>query len=228
MNYEDDIFPAYYSLYRAEAEIPASTEDEYLVGIPLANEAINRWANYDNTMWKELFNTLQEADSGTKVVSATTDYAAPEDMKTVGGFVSIKGTDGGVVRRYRIVEPQDVQFESESSHYAYFTGDPNNGFTMHLNPTPDTAIIGLGIDYVYYKKPTTITATGGEIVEMSQPYFIVHRMLANRFRSSRNPYYGSAKTDAEDALRTTQLETNSGNWAEPWPIEHRSGRSWGS
>lgn len=224
----DQIFQAYYSLYRAEAEIPNSSEDEYIVGIPLANEAINRWANYDNTMWKELFSSLQLADDGDKVVTTLSDYACPENMKTAGGFITIRDTDGATVRRYPILEPQDAQFKTDSSHYAYFLGDPNNGFRLNLNPAPDTAIIGGAIDFVYYKKPTLFTLNGGEVTEMSQPYFIVHRMLANRFRSSRNPYYGSAKTDAEDALRTMQLENNSGSWGNPWTVADRSGSQWGS
>ena len=227
MNY-DEIFAAYYSLYRAEAQIPSSEEDEYLVGIPLANEAVNRWANYDNTMWKELFTTLQDADDGDKTVNSSTDYTCPEDLKTVGGYVVVRNADGALVRRYPVIDAQEAQFRGDSSHYAYFTGDPGNGYTMHLNPAPDDAVIGGSIDYIYYKKPTTFTATGGETTEMPQPYFIVHRMLANRFRSSRNPYYGSAKTDAEDVLRTMQLENNSGSWANPWTVKDTSGTSWGS
>lgn len=224
----DEIFEAYYSLYRAEAQIPTSEEDEYIVGIPLAKEAINRWANYDNTMWKELFTTLQTADDGDKTVNSGVDYTCPEDMKTVGGYVTVRNSNGELLRRYQIIEPQDAQFRSDSSYYAYFTGDPGNGYVMHLNPAPDDPIIGGSLDYVYYKKPTVFTATGGETTEMPQPYFIVHRMLANRFRSSRNPYYGSAKSDAEDVLKTMQLENNSGNWANPWTVPDNSGGSWGS
>jgi hypothetical protein len=227
MTYEE-IFEAYYSLYRGEAQIPSSEEDEYLVGIPLANEAINRWANYDNTMWKELFTTLQDADDGDKTVTAGTDYNCPEDMKTVGGYVAVRNSDGATVRRYKIVEPQEAQFRGDSTSYAFFTGDPGNGYVMHLNPAPDSTIIGMDIDYVYYKKPTLFTTTSGDATEMPQPYFIVHRMLANRFRTSRNPYYGSAKTDAEDVLRTMQLENNSGNWASPWSVADNSGTSWGN
>lgn len=223
----DEIFEAYYSLYRAEATVPTSTDDEYIIGIPLAKEAINRWANYDNTMWKELFTTLQDADDGNKTVTSGVDYTAPEDMKTVGGSVTVRDDDGKLIRRYPIIEPQEAQFRTDSSYYAYFTGDPGNGYVMHLNPEPDTAVIGHNLDYVYYKKPTVFTLNGGEVTEMPQPYFIVHRMLANRFRSSRNPYYGSAKTDAEDALRTMQLENNSGNWANPWSVADNSGSGWG-
>lgn len=227
MNYEQ-IFEAYYTQYRAEAQVPNDSDDEYIIGLPLANEAINRWANYDNTMWKELFTTLQAADDGDKTVSSSSEYTCPEDMRLPGGTVVVRNTDGAAIRRYPIIEPQQAQFRTDTSTYAYFTGDPNNGFILHLNPEPDTAVIGGSIDYVYYKKPTLFTATGGEVTEMSQPYFIVHRMLANRFRASRNPYYGSAKTDAEDVLRTMQLENNSGNWANPWSLPDNSGTQWGS
>jgi len=30
---------------------------------------------------------------------------------------------------------------------------------------------------------------------------VVHRMLASQFRAARNPYYGSAKSDAENTLQ---------------------------
>ena len=58
-----DIFTAYYTLYRSEATVPASTDDEYTIGLRFANEAISRWANYDSTYWKELFTTAQQIRS---------------------------------------------------------------------------------------------------------------------------------------------------------------------
>ena len=228
MNY-DQIFEAYYSLYRAEAQIPNSSEDEYIIGIPLASEAISRWSNYDNTMWRELFTTLIDADDGDKTVSSAAVYACPEDMKIPGGAVVIRGDDGKKIKRFKVIQANEAQFKTDESSYAYFTGDPNNGFTLHLNPDPEPAIIGGTIDYVYYKKPLLFDRTNTtEFVEMSDPYFIVHRMLANRFRSSRNPYYGSAKQDAEDALRMMQLTNNSGSWDDPWTLPDNSGTSWGA
>lgn len=223
----DEIFEAYYSQYRAEAQVPVSSDDEYIIGLPLANEAINRWSNYDNTMWKELFTTAQiESDGTLTLEEGTTDYTAPENMRLAGGSVRVF-TDEGTVAIIPIIEPQDAQFRTDGSSYAYFIGDPNNGFTLKLNPAPNADLDGKSIDYVYYKKPTTFTNGGGEVVEMSQPYFIVHRMLANRFRASRNPYYGSAKTDAEDVLRTMQMENNSGSWANPWQLQDNTGSGWG-
>lgn len=228
----DSIFETYYQLYRGEADTPASTDDEYTVALGLSKEAISRWANYDGTYWKELFTTLGSSTQTvpalvTTVADGVSTYTAPTDMREAGGFIKLKDSDGFTVHSYEILEPEQVQFRNDSAKYAYFTGDPNNGFVLHLNPTPDAQVAGLTIDYAYYKKPTYFT-TGTDVTEMADPMFIVHRMLANRFRISRNPYYSSAKIDAEDCLKTMQADNNSGNWSNPWALVDNSGSVWGS
>ena len=225
------IFETYYGLYRAEADTPASTDDEYTVALILSREAITRWSNYDGTYWKELFTTLQSSTQVlpalvTTVSTGVSTYDAPTDMREAGGFVKLLDANGNTVHSYPVVEVEQIQFKSDNASYCYFTGDPNNGFVLHLSPSPDANLNGLEIDYTYYKKPTYFT-TGTDMTEMADPMFIVHRMLANRFRVSRNPYYSSAKIDAEDCLRTMQADNNSGNWADPWKLQDNSGSVWG-
>lgn len=225
------IFETYYGLYRAEADTPASTDDEYTVALMLSREAITRWSNYDGTYWKELFTTLQSSTQVlpalvTTVSTGVSTYTAPTDMREAGGFVKLLDANGNTVQSYPIIEVEQAQFKGDSSTYCYFTGDPNNGFVLHLNPAPGASLNGLAIDYVYYKKPTYFT-TGTDLPEMADPMFIVHRMLANRFRVSRNPYYSSAKIDAEDCLRTMQADNNSGTFADPWQLQDNSGSVWG-
>lgn len=225
----DDLFSSYYTLYRAEAQVPNSSDDEYAVALVLSKEAINHWQHYDNTYWKELFTTLQlTGTGGIKVItSGTSTYAAPTDMQESGGTVHVRDSSGNTVQTYPYLEPQDVQFRTDNTNYCYFTGNPQSGFTLHLNPAPPTSLNALSMDYVYYKKPTQLT-TGASFPEMADPYFIVHRMLAQRFRASRNPYTNTAKADAENALRVMQMTNNSGNWADPWKVADNSGTSWGS
>ena len=224
----DQIFEAYYNLYRTEAETPDSSDDEYTVALRLANEAINRWENYDNTYWKELFVTLGTSTAGGETVLAAsqTEYGTPDDMREPGGYVIVRDSSGSMVGRYPILEPQDAQFKSDNSKFAYFTGDPNNGFILHLNPAPTSSDAGKTIDYVYYRKATVIE-DGNTVVDMTDPYFIVHRMLSNRFRGSRDPYCAAAKQDAENALQMMQMNNNSGTWANPWSLADNSGASWG-
>lgn len=225
----DDIFTAYYTLYRAESTVPTNADDEYTIGMRFANEAVNRWSSYDNTYWKELFTTAQTTSTGgvVTITTGTKTYAAPTAMKEAGGFVKILDANSNTVRSYPIIEPQEAQFKSDAGYYAYFTGNPTGGFTLHINPSPDSSVNGLKIDYVFYKKPTSFTA-GSDATEMSDPYFIVHRILGNRFRASRNPYFQSAIDDAEDLLRMMQLANNSGTWANPWALADTSGSIWGT
>lgn len=224
----DEIFEAYYNLYRAEADTPGTSDDEYVTAMRLANEALNRWANYDGTYWNTLFTTNQLDGTGDQVV-ATGDatYTAPTNMREAGGFIRINDSDGTAQAYFPIIEPNEAQFRDDNSSYAYFTGDPSNGFTLRLNPTLEANLDGLDLDYVYYKKPTEYT-TGESMSEIPNPYFLVHRMLAMRFRVSRNPYYSSALRDAEDALKIMKMDNDSGSWANPWKMADNSGTVWGS
>lgn len=228
----DAIFTAFYRLFRGEADVPASTDEEYTLGLTLANNALNRWANYDGTYWKELYTTLQDSTQVSPalvktITTGTKTYTAPTDMREPGGSVTVKDTDGSILQSYEIVEPQQQQFLDDGSIYAYFTGNPSSGYTLHLNPAPDSSLNGKNIDYVYYKKPTEYS-TGTTKSEIANPYFVVHNMLAQRFQIERN--YGGyqvAKRDSEEALKNMQQDNNSGTWANPWSAPDNSGTVWG-
>lgn len=220
----DEIFAQYYTLYRAEATTPDSSDDEYIIGMRLANEALNRWANYDGMYWPQLF-ALSGGSTGGVVTttSGTRAYLTPTDFKEAGGWININsaGTRQSLIP---IIAPEEAQFRVPDSSYAYFTTIA--GGRQQLNLSLDPGTTGSSIDYVYYKKPTQYT-TGSSVSEIPNPDFIVHRMLANRFRASRNPYYTSALRDAEDALKNMKIDADSGTWANPWQVADRSGTQWG-
>lgn len=222
-----EIFQAYYTLYRGTATIPASTESEYTIGLELANEAVKRWANYDNTYWKELFTTLSLAGEGTTVATDVTQYDVPDDFREAGGHVKLLNSNNTTFQTYPILESQEVQFKPEGATFAYFTGSPAEGYVLNLSPTPTATQNGKTIQYDYYKTPTLFT-TGSDVTEMSDPYFIVHRMLANRFRTSRNPYYEDALRDSENALGVMKMRNDSGTWANPFSVQDRSGTIFGA
>lgn len=223
----DEIFTAYYTLYRSEAEVPVAGDDEYTIGLRLANEALNRWANYDDTFWNALWTTnLIEGYGDNIVIADVQDYACSSYMKVPGGQVMIKDLNGKLVTTIPVIEPSEAQFKGDGASYCYFTRSAS-GWNLHINPAPDESIVGMYIDYQFYKKPTEYT-TGDSISEIPNAYFIVHRMLGNRFRASRNPYYTTAIADAEEVLKIMQLENNAGTPANPWKVQDYSGSSWGA
>ncbi len=222
----DEIFTAYYTQYRGVSTIPASTDPEYTIGLRLANEALTRWANYDNTFWQVLYSTPVAEGDTTVAVTDVTQYDVPDNFKAPGGNIKLLDSSGNTQRTYRLVSPEKIQFYGDNTQYAYFMGNPNDGFTLNLNPAPASEVNGFTINYVYYKTPTLYT-TGTDISEIPNAYFVVHRMLANRFRASRNPYYTDALRDAEDALGIMKMENDSGTWSNPLAVADTSGTNWG-
>lgn len=215
-------------IYRTEAQTPLPSDDEYTIALQLGNEAIDYWSDYDGTDWNELYATAQTNSTGgvVTITTGTRTYAAPTAMKAANGFVKVVDSLGNVLQKYPILQPAETQFRDDQSTYCFFTGNPAQGFILHLNPAPPSSLNGKSIDYVYTKKPTQFT-TGTDKTEMAKPYFIVHRMLAMRFRGSRNPYYSTALRDSENAVRTMQLKNNAGTVANPISVPDHSGTSWG-
>jgi hypothetical protein len=231
----DNIFALFYTLYRAESVLPvgaglpaASWDDEYIIAMRFANEAVGYWATYDNTYWRDLFETNLNDGSGDQTLSTGVNaYLAPDNMKECGGFIKIKDSTGASIKNIPIIEPQDVQFRSDTGSYAYFTGDPNNGFTLNIGGTVDSSLNGKSIDYVYYKKPTEFES-GSDVTECPDAEFIVHRALAWRLKASRNPFWEDSLKDSENAAKIMKMANDSGNWASPWSVPDRSGAQFGS
>jgi len=221
------IWQAAYTLFRADSDVPAATDDEYTVGMRLANEAINYWSGFDSTYWKELYTTAQGNSTGgvVTITTGTKTYACPTAFREAGGFVRVQDANGNDQARYPIIDSHEAQFKGSKDSYCFFTGGPI-GWTLNLNPAPPSSLNGLNIDYVYYKYPTLFT-TGTDVTELSEPYYIVHRILANLFRASRNPYYASALRDSESAIKTMKLDNEGGTWANAPYMYDRSNSVFG-
>ncbi len=225
----DNIFMLYYTLYRMEATTPSSSDDEYTIGLTLANEAKSRWEDYDGVYWEQLFSTAQTFSTGGVVIitSGTSSYLTPTAFKQAGGFVKIKNSNGNTVRFYPIIEAHEAQFKGDFGHYAYFTSVAGGLFTLHINPVPDTSINGMAIDYVFYRKATEFT-TGTDKTECPNAEFMAHRMLCMRFMGSRNPFSSAAERRSEDMLKIMKMRNDSGSWANPWVLPDNSGAQFGA
>jgi hypothetical protein len=230
------IFAEYYSLYRGNADdIPDSSDPEWALAIRLGNSAIRRWHKVDNVFWNELYGTLQTAATGDKTI-ATGDstYAAPTNMDFYGGRVRIYNSSNPDQEKWITrIDPERVSVMSDTASYAYFTGDPNNGFVLNLiieGAAPVADYNGWSIDYLYYKKPTFFATneSGTTKPEMSDPNFIVHDMLRNRFRASRNTLgYQTAKQDADQAMVNMVARNTSGSPLAPFMMDDLSGDGFG-
>jgi len=229
-----EIFAAYFSQFRGQAvAIPSFGDREYSLGIQLGNSAIRTWDRVDGQLWRELIVTAGEQTTG---VWATVDRSVtgitavtPSNMRKPPAFVRIGNANG--YSDIGVVPPQEAKDYSDTSSIIWFSGGANTGYTMHLGSNLATQHNGQAIDYVYVKKPTllTVTPTPAAIEpEMSDPEFMIQKMVELRARPARNGFlYKTASADAKTALLNMKIENDSGVWGNSDRIKGILDNGWG-
>jgi len=180
---ENQVLNIVYSLYEGDTTNWSTSSDEYLAARVYANAAINRWEFYEQTNWKELWTSLDDAASTvTKTLTAGTyTYTCPDDFIKPSSYV--RTVDSGGTSQYWDVYPSSKvpSYDDDSSLFCYFTGNVKSGFTLNFNPNVDLTT-GNTISYEYYKTATTFTTTAST-TEMSDPYFIVYFVLSRLYEN---------------------------------------------
>jgi len=218
-----DVFPEYYALYRGQAtNIPVWPSPEYKVGIQLANAAIKIWDRADGILWRELVTSLSAQKIITPAYINTlsgVSTAAPDNMRKPPAWVRFTLPNGSV-SKVKVSLPENASGieTTRESGKVWFVGGASTGFTMQVDATLFNTINGATFDYVYIKKPTLLSATADPkdtVIDMSDPTFLVQKMLAFRFQNSRNGFgYKTADKDATDSLANMKLENYSGTYGD--------------
>lgn len=200
----NDIFPEYFTLYRGQAtNIPGSSDPEYKIALQLANNAVRKWDRADGQEWNVLWTTLSDTDIPRIIKAGVVDYSIT-DMRKPPKQITIDGS------RVAVIEPEQVDMVA-STNVALFTGSASVGFTLHLKAVTDD-MVGKAIDFIYLRKPNIIT-NGESIIDMSDPSFMIHDMLASRFTNARNGFAVKVhKQEALTSLQNMKVEDMSGTY----------------
>lgn len=209
------LFTSFYIRFRGDVIIPPVGDPEFGIFRSYANEAISNWATVPDLMWSQLWSSLQTSGEGDSVYTTTkTAYAAPSDMQRPGGFVRLTGTSSPTSQWpvVPVINPSAVQIQAFNNTYAYFTGDPNNGFICNIITGNVPASQSLTIDYPYYKQPTYFV-NPTDVTEMPDPTYIIDWALAQRYLNTNliNKYQimdASATQNLQDMINIEFSGTN--------------------
>lgn len=209
---EQEILNAVYSLKEGDTDNWDTDSDEYLAGRIYCNAAINRWENYENTKWDELWTTLTAAATGTKTLTqGTTAYACPTNMRFPSSWV--RTTSAGGSTYWQTVSPERLsELVNSQDRFCYFTGSVKDGFTLNFNPNV-TLTTGDSINYEYYKTATPFTTTTST-TEISNPYFIVYTVLAQFIKLDGEDNTQELQ-NAEEALEQMRVMNEAGLFGVP-------------
>lgn len=229
-----DIFQEYYGLFRGDNAIPTVTDPEWALAVYAGNRAIRRWAHVDAEEWEELWTTavtegFSETYVGTDSSPTVTTYDCPSNMEKPGGFLQMTDPVSGTYIHINICKLTDVQFQVQTAPYAYFVGNPQQGFTVTLNFS-GSSNNGWIIDFPMYKKPTYFDATltadglgnvqedGSTITECPDSSFLIASMQGARLFETRNPFFQQREKDSETALKGMQLKNGTGTPGNTWNL----------
>jgi len=227
------MFQEYYVLFRGDNTIPTQTDPEWSIAVYAGNRAIRRWANVDGEEWDVLWdvasnNGFSYTYEGVDASPTITTYVCPTNMARPGGFVQMTDPVSQSWIHIAVVKLQDVQFQTSSEPYAYFTGGTEVGWTMHLNFS-GSSNYGWIIDFPMYKVPTyfnatlsadgaTVEETGSTVSECPDSSYIINSMLAGRLFETRNPFFQEAQRQAEVALKGMQIKNGTGTPGNTWNL----------
>lgn len=233
MNFSQ-IFETYYTMLRGDNEIPGVGDEEWNAAIPLANAAIRAWNGVDGVLWWELWTDTATLNTGALLTVATSDgdYATPTAMAYPGGRVTLTSPEDRTVVLH-VVPVENIQVMSSNADFCYFTGGPNEGWTLHIvisGAAPTSDYNGWTISYPYYRHPTFFASDedGTTKPEIADPMFIVHSMLAAKARPSRNSLlYQTADRDAQEVLKSLQHRNDMQTPHDTWQVDDTEGAGFG-
>lgn len=166
------------TLVNNDSDTPDTTDDEWTNVLNLINQSIGKWESSD-TLWDELYTSF----TGSTIVAGTTTYALTslDDMRFPAGPVILRLN--GVDNKVQVISPEESQREF-SNKVVWFTGNNRDGWTLNLSWTPTAGDGTVGATFIipYYKYATRFdsSSTTDELVEMSDPNFIVYDVSATK------------------------------------------------
>lgn len=221
------MFASYYVKYRGVGDVPGQSDPEFSIFSQFANDAIQFWRTQDGVLWNELFNTAKNSDATTIITTGVTTYKAPSDMDFPGGYIKVFRPTSTDFTLIPLIQPQAAQIQAANSNYAYFTGDPNNGFILNYNPGNPAPMENYTMDYDYYKVPTPLV-NFSDVPEMRDPMLCVWYALRERLENSRNTLWQKADIELSRSMANMEVKNAMGTNYNQWTYMDSQGGGFGN
>ena len=191
----EDLMIKVYRMFEKSTDAPDKTSEDYLVRLAYVNSSIDEWENAIGMDWKELSGTI----SGT-LVDGVFDLTTITDFKAPDGFVVI-GTDTYEYKRPEVVE-QEVRLDSNKKIYTV-TGSEGS-YSLRVYPAISDSFT------LNYKKTAAKYSTGSETepIQMSNPYYIIHRVMTNLYLDDDNTNQASVENQIAESILEAMKTAN--------------------
>lgn len=154
-------------LFQRDDSVPESGSDEFVQYTALIDNAINIWENQEGLNWSELYKTATDT-----IVEGDATYSLATDFRFPAGLLKVGDTE------YQYQKPEENHLTSivadTASRYTITGSLASKVLTIYPTPTEAGSFI-----LPYFKTANTYLSGGvSSVIEMSDPYFVVHFALA--------------------------------------------------
>lgn len=173
--------------FEKSIDAPDKTSEDYLVRLRFVRKSIEKWANEMGVEWRELYGTITD----TMTSGVFNDQNVLSDFVRPAGFLRI-GSD-----KYEYVRPEKVEEEQRLYPTKKIYTVTGSLGTFSINAYPSIT----GTFSLDYRKLPTLFYTGNETthIQMSDPTFIIHEVLAQLYLDDDNSTQASVELQVASA-----------------------------
>ena len=176
----DDIQKQIHVMYEGDVDAPANTSDEdYQIRLRLINQAIAEWEAVPNVLWRELVKvivTTCQTDEENMSLDLPADFA-----KMYSGYITIADQK---IQEVPIEYVTAKIGEDSIEPFFYVTGNSAQGYKANFINLD--ACEGAIISYSDIKQAEAMN-TPTDVPELSDPTYIIHRVVAELFAQDSDP-----------------------------------------
>jgi hypothetical protein len=177
-----------------EHDFTTATENvdsqEYKRRTNMINRAAHDWARAKNHNWTELFKETDLTTTGAATLTLPADFSFRNLSTRWSGSISIGDLE------YSFVSPHEKQNFEDTTQIIWLTGNPSNGYTLNIQPTPDSGET-LNLRYFSTNLATDTSGTdqaelvlGTDVTKCPDPEYMVMAVLATLFKTNEDPSLG--------------------------------------
>jgi len=187
----DEVQSRIASLVDQSITTPTQTGSEYALRLKYLNRAISEWGQAFD--WEALRKDYWPGVTGVSQAS----ISLPDDFHKVAGFPLYYsgGVSGGEERE--VINAEATKLYSSTDKYCYVLGDRANGHTLVWSP--GTLASGASLKIPYYSYVTSVASPANEII-VSDPGFVVNRVIAYIFESRSDERFQETEVKARESL----------------------------
>jgi hypothetical protein len=186
---------SFHRQYEGNTDYPDSSSEDFVTRLEKANGAIGQWEKklFEGIFWKELFTPHSAVTTMDSQSDAAENFLFPGSSLYIGSI------------EYKFCRPELARKkikEDQNARIFWVTGT-SGAYKININPAPG---IGVAVEYDYYRKAFRFNGSESTQIEMSDPEFVVHWMLAQIFTDDENTTQAGLQMDlANEKMQAMQL-----------------------